>query len=454
MAKKKFIFVCKECGYDTAKWQGQCPGCGAWNSFEETAIKPAASSRQSGITGQTVGPQPLDRIVSQDVSRLVLDNGELDGVLGGGIVPGSLILVGGEPGIGKSTLLMQIAYTVGMKYGKTLYVSGEESAYQIKMRAERLGAISPKVLLLTETDINQVVHYAGQIKPVLLILDSIQTVYHPEMASAPASVSQIRQCTAEIMKFAKLNNTAAMLVGHVTKEGVLAGPRVLEHMVDTVLYFEGERHHSFRLLRTAKNRFGSTNEIAVFDMQHQGLIPFADPSRLFLEQRPHGVSGSVVTSAIQGTRPVLLEVQALTSSSTFGNPRRLASGVDFNRTLIILAVLEKIVGIHISGQDVYVNITGGVRVDDPGVDLAVAVAVVSSFRNLAIDQNTVIMGEVGLGGEVRAVGNTERRIKEAKKLGFSQVIVPKANLTGCQVPGVSVIGVSNLNEALDVIIGR
>lgn len=454
MAKKKFIFVCKECGYDTAKWQGQCPGCGEWNSFEETAIKPAASSRQSGITGQTVGPQPLDRIVSQDVSRLVLDNGELDGVLGGGIVPGSLILVGGEPGIGKSTLLMQIAYTVGMKYGKTLYVSGEESAYQIKMRAERLGAISPKVLLLTETDINQVVHYAGQIKPVLLILDSIQTVYHPEMASAPASVSQIRQCTAEIMKFAKLNNTAAMLVGHVTKEGVLAGPRVLEHMVDTVLYFEGERHHSFRLLRTAKNRFGSTNEIAVFDMQHQGLIPFADPSKLFLEQRPYGVSGSVVTSAIQGTRPVLLEVQALTSSSTFGNPRRLASGVDFNRTLIILAVLEKIVGIHISGQDVYVNITGGVRVDDPGVDLAVAVAVVSSFRNLAIDQNTVIMGEVGLGGEVRAVGNTERRIKEAKKLGFSQVIVPKANLTGCQVPGVSVIGVSNLNEALDVIIGR
>lgn len=454
MAKKKFIFVCKECGYDTAKWQGQCPGCGEWNSFEETAIKPAASSRQSGITGQTVGPQPLDRIVSQDVSRLVLDNGELDGVLGGGIVPGSLILVGGEPGIGKSTLLMQIAYTVGMKYGKTLYVSGEESAYQIKMRAERLGAISPKVLLLTETDINQVVHYAGQIKPVLLILDSIQTVYHPEMASAPASVSQIRQCTAEIMKFAKLNNTAAMLVGHVTKEGVLAGPRVLEHMVDTVLYFEGERHHSFRLLRTVKNRFGSTNEIAVFDMQHQGLIPFADPSKLFLEQRPYGVSGSVVTSAIQGTRPVLLEVQALTSSSTFGNPRRLASGVDFNRTLIILAVLEKIVGIHISGQDVYVNITGGVRVDDPGVDLAVAVAVVSSFRNLAIDQNTVIMGEVGLGGEVRAVGNTERRIKEAKKLGFSQVIVPKANLTGCQVPGVSVIGVSNLNEALDVIIGR
>ena len=455
LAKAKYVYVCRECGFDTIKWLGQCPGCSAWNTLEEEMLAPKNAAGEKQAVRTAAKPQPITQVQARDAERLVLDNGELDGVLGGGIVPGSMVLVGGEPGIGKSTLLMQISHLVGSRYGPTLYVSGEESAYQVRMRAERLGALSDQVLLLTETDIEQVIQHAENIKPALLVIDSIQTVYFPEMQSAPGSVSQVRHCAALLTRFAKQGNTAVVLVGHVTKEGTLAGPRVLEHMVDTVLYFEGEQHHSFRVLRAVKNRFGSTNEIAVFDMQSKGLIPFSEPSKMFLEQRPEGVPGSMITCAMQGTRPVLLEVQALTAPTPFGNPRRLAAGVDFNRVLIILAVLDKVVGMHVSGQDVYVNIAGGIKVDDPGVDLSVAAAVASSFREREMDSRTVAIGEIGLSGEIRAVTNIERRIREAAKLGFTRVLIPKANHSQpLEKMGIELLPVANLTEALAILIGR
>ncbi|MCR6543922.1 DNA repair protein RadA [Dehalobacterium formicoaceticum] len=451
MAKSKRIFVCRECGHDSVKWQGKCPGCGAWNTMDEEIIAPK-KTQTAGFERNTsaAGPMPITHVQTKEEDRLLLDNEELKGVLGGGIVPGSLILVGGEPGIGKSTLLLQVAYEVAIKYGKVLYVSGEESAHQIKMRAERLGTIHPNILLLTETNMEQVLIYAQKEAPVLMIIDSIQTAYLPEISAAPGSVTQVRQCAAEAMGFAKGSGLALVLVGHVTKEGMLAGPRVLEHMVDTVLYFEGERQNSFRILRAIKNRFGSTNEIAVFDMQHQGLVSVSNLSQLFLSQRPQGVSGSVVFSTMQGTRPVLLEVQALSASTSFGNPRRLTSGVDYNKTLIILAVLDKIVGMHLGSQDIYVNIAGGVKIDDPAADLAIAVAVASSFRDQEIDGHTVVMGEIGLNGEVRAVTNLERRLKEAVKMGFKTALIPQGNKMN-QDLGLTVLPVGSVKEALDVI---
>jgi len=454
LAKAKHVYVCRECGYDTVKWLGQCPGCGAWNTLEEMLLaKASGAEKRSG--GEKTVPQPITQVAARDDQRLVLDRGELDGVLGGGIVPGSVILVGGEPGIGKSTLLMQISHMVSKSFGPALYVSGEESPYQVRMRAERLGALDPRVLLLAETNVDLILQHAAAIKPALLVIDSIQTVYQPEMESAPGSVSQVRQCAALLTRFAKAGATAVVLVGHVTKEGTLAGPRVLEHMVDTVLYFEGEQHQSFRILRAVKNRFGSTNEIAVFEMQSQGLVPFSEPSRLFLEQRPEGVPGSMITCTIQGTRPVLLETQALTAATAFGNPRRLASGVDFNRLLITLAVLDKVVGLHVSNQDVYVNIAGGIKSDDPGMDLAVAAAVASSFRERELDSRTVAVGEVGLSGEVRAVSQIEKRIREAGKLGFTRILIPQANLSQAAGKwGIAVQPVANLTEALDILFRR
>jgi len=413
--------------------------------------KKQGSNRLEGYA-HPAKPVPVNDLKTKEEVRMILNNEELNGVLGGGIVPGSLILVGGEPGIGKSTLLLQAAFEIAQKYGKVLYVSGEESAHQVKMRADRLGAINPNILILTETNMENIISYTQKINPVLLIIDSIQTVFLPEISAAPGSVSQVRQCALEAMRYTKGNNLALVLVGHVTKEGMLAGPRVLEHMVDTVLYFEGERHHSFRLLRAIKNRFGSTNEIAVFDMQHQGLVPVANLSQLFLSQRPDGVSGSVVVAAMQGTRPVLLEVQALSASSSFNNPRRLTSGVDFNKTLIILAVLDKIVGMNLSSQDIYVNIAGGVKIEDPAVDLAIAVAVASSFRNQKIDGRTVVMGEIGLSGEVRAVTNLERRLKEAAKMGFKNAVVPQGNKLPDSV-NLTVLPVNSVAEALSVMMG-
>jgi len=454
LARSKTVYICRECGCDSVKWQGRCPGCGAWNTMEEEVIS-SKKTLYAGIEGSmnSAKPTPINDVETKEAERLLLDNEELKGVLGGGIVPGSLILVGGEPGIGKSTLLLQVAYEIALKYGKVLYVSGEESAHQIKMRAERLGTIDPNVLVLTETNMENIISYARKETPVLIIIDSIQTVFLPEISAAPGSVSQVRQCTAEAMRYTKGNKLALVLVGHVTKEGLLAGPRVLEHMVDTVLYFEGERHQSFRLLRAIKNRFGSTNEIAVFEMQHQGLVSVSNLSKLFLSQRPEGVSGSVVVCTMQGTRPVLLEVQALSASSSFGNPRRLTSGVDYNKTLIILAVLDKIVGINLSTQDIYVNIAGGVKIEDPAADLAIAVAVASSFRDQEIDGDTVIMGEIGLSGEVRAVANLERRLKEAAKLGFKTAIVPSGNKL-CDSFNLTLLPVRNVTETLSVLMGR
>lgn len=452
MAKNKTVFVCRECGHDSVKWQGRCPGCGSWNTMEEEIISREVKQPGFERTINTSKPMPINDVEAKEAERLLLDNEELQGVFGGGIVPGSLTLVGGEPGIGKSTLLLQVAYEIALKYGKVLYVSGEESAHQIKMRAERLGTIDSQVLVLTETNMENIITYAKKEKPVLMIIDSIQTVFLPEISSAPGSVSQVRQCAAAAMNYTKDSNMALILVGHVTKEGMLAGPRVLEHMVDTVLYFEGERHQSFRLLRAIKNRFGSTNEIAAFEMQHQGLVSVSNLSKLFLSQRPEDVSGSVVVSAIQGTRPVLLEVQALSASTSFGNPRRLTSGVDFNKTLIILAVLDKIVGMNLSSQDVYVNIAGGVKIDDPGTDLAIAVAVASSFRDREVDGQTVVLGEIGLSGEVRAVANLERRLKEAAKMGFKTVIIPAGN-TVTESYNLTLIPVKSVGEALSVILG-
>jgi DNA repair protein RadA/Sms len=454
LAKIKTVYVCRECGCDSVKWQGRCPGCGAWNTMEEEII----AGKKNGVIPfegylSSTKPVSINDVKTKEEKRMILNNEELKGVLGGGIVPGSLILVGGEPGIGKSTLLLQIAYEIALNYGKVLYVSGEESAHQVKMRAERLGTINPNILVLTETNMENIITYAKKENPVFMIIDSIQTVFLPELSAAPGSVSQVRQCAAYAMRYTKGNNLALVLVGHVTKEGMLAGPRVLEHMVDTVLYFEGERHNSFRLLRAIKNRFGSTNEIAVFDMQHQGLVSVANLSQLFLSQRPQGVSGSVVVSAMQGTRPVLLEVQALSASTSFNNPRRLTSGVDYNKTLIILAVLDKIVGMNLGSQDIYVNIAGGVKIEDPAADLAIAVAVASSFREQEVDGHTVVMGEIGLNGEVRAVTNLERRLKEAEKMGFKTAVIPKGN----RLPNfynLTLLPVSSVAETLKIIMGR
>jgi DNA repair protein RadA/Sms len=370
-------------------------------------------------------PQSLSQVDLTPVERLITGMPELDGVLGGGLVPGSLVLLGGEPGIGKSTVLLQMALILSQHQGDVLYVSGEESSPQVKMRSERLGALKSHLLLLAENNLELIIYHAKKQKIKVLIVDSIQTVFLPELASAPGSVSQVRQCGAMLLNLAKECGISVILVGHVTKEGTLAGPRVLEHMVDTVLYFEGERSGALRLLRAVKNRFGSTNEIGVFEMTGEGLLPLNDPSAVFLAERGENVAGSAVGCVMQGSRPVLLEVQALASPSNFGNPRRLASGIDYNRLLIIVAVLEKKVGIRLQEQDIYVNLTGGLKVDDPAIDLAVAAAIVSSYKEKALPAGLVVVGEVGLTGEIRQAGQLERRLKEAAKLGFNKAVIPK-----------------------------
>lgn len=427
--KQKTVFVCSECGASSPKWQGRCTACGAWNSMvEETPLpeRRAKSSKSSVmINSENNAPLPMNQVDLSRVDRFKVGIDELDNVLGGGLVPGSFILLGGEPGIGKSTILLQLALKVSEQHGSTLYVSGEESSAQVRMRAERLGAVTDDLWLLTENNLEVIIHHVQKQKCKLLIVDSIQTVFLPELSAAPGSVSQVRQCGSELLRLAKDTGITIILVGHVTKEGALAGPRVLEHMVDTVLYFEGERVSSLRLLRAIKNRFGSTNELGVFEMSGRGLIPLADPTGVFLSRHESVVSGSTVGCALQGTRPVMLEIQALTTPSNFGNPRRLASGIDYNRLLIIIAVLEKKVGLNLSNQDIYLNIIGGLKVDDPAIDLAIAAAIVSSYREIPIPSHTVVMGEIGLTGELRPAGQTARRLTESKKLGFSTVIAAK-----------------------------
>lgn len=455
MAKYKSKFVCQECGYESPKWMGKCPGCGSWNRMVEEVI---SHNPQTSAGFHLPRNTKLEGITNIDTSlepRIQTKWNEFDRVLGGGIVPGSLVLVGGDPGIGKSTLLLQISHTIAEQGLTVLYVSGEESSKQIKLRADRLGTLSQNLYILPETDLERMEELMKQFVPHFLIIDSIQTVYRPSLGSAPGSVSQVRECTAYLLRIAKTLNIATFIVGHVTKEGMIAGPRMLEHMVDAVLYFEGERHHTYRMLRAVKNRFGSTNEMGIFEMKEGGLSEVTNPSELFLAERPQGVAGSAVVASMEGTRPVLVEVQALVSQTAFGNPRRTATGVDHNRVSMLMAVLEKRLGLYLSSYDAFVNVAGGVRLDEPAVDLGVALAIASSYKEQGMPPGDVYIGEIGLTGEVRGVSRMEQRIREAKKLGFTRCIIPQKNAQGWTVPeGIEVIGVEAVQEVLQIALGR
>ncbi|MFZ5816989.1 MAG: DNA repair protein RadA [Bacillota bacterium] len=452
MAKAKSLFFCQECGHESPRWMGKCPGCGAWNSMVEEPVVRSGPAGRAGISpGLSAGEKPVSiaNVEVQDALRLPTGSGELDRVLGGGIVPGSFVLVGGDPGIGKSTILLQLAARVAQAHGTVLYISGEESARQIRLRADRLGTLHDRLLVLAETNLEAIEQHAMQVKPAMLIVDSIQTVFRPDLPSAPGSVTQVREGAAQLLRLAKSESIAVFIVGHVTKEGSLAGPRVLEHIVDTVLYFEGERHASFRVLRAVKNRFGSTNEIGLFEMRDAGLAEVDNASQLFLSERPLDVSGSVVVPSLEGTRPLLVEVQALVSASTFVSPRRTADGIDLNRVQLIIAVLEKRVGLLLGNHDAYVKVAGGVRIAEPAVDLGLAVALASSFRDQPPDRRTVVIGEVGLAGEVRAVSRVEQRIREAEKMGFTRIVLPQANLRTLSIKtSVELVGVETVMEGL------
>lgn len=452
MAKaKSSAFFCKECGYESAKWMGQCPGCREWNTFVEEPVSKAVSSGKKTMRS-AVKPALLSQISLDEQDRLSTGYQELDRVLGSGIVSGSLILVGGDPGIGKSTLLLQVCRNLAAAGEKVLYISGEESLKQIKLRANRIGEIKGGLYFLCETNLDTVEAAINEEKPSIVIIDSIQTMFREEIASAPGSVSQVRESTNFLMQIAKSSGIAIFIVGHVTKEGVVAGPRVLEHMVDTVLYFEGERNVSYRILRGVKNRFGSTNEIGVFEMQEKGLMEVKDPSEFLLSGRPEEASGSVVACSLEGTRPILLEVQALVTPTSFNMPRRTAAGTDYNRVNLLMAVLEKRCHYELSKVDAYINIAGGMKMNEPALDLAIIMAIISSYKDRPIAQKTIIFGEVGLSGEVRAVSMSEQRVKEALKLGFETCILPQASfekMTG--IKGIRLIGVSNVREAISLM---
>ena len=454
MAKgKKTVFYCQNCGHEESKWLGQCPMCKEWNTFVE-------EKTESGITrGTTVSARsvreakviPLAEVEADDDERCRTGIGELDRVLGGGIVPGSLVLVGGDPGIGKSTLLLQVCQRLA-EMKKILYISGEESQAQIRLRANRMGQFAHNLLLLCETNLDLIRGVIEREKPELVIIDSIQTMYSEEVASAPGSVSQVRESTNIFMQLAKGLCIPIFIVGHVTKEGTVAGPRVLEHMVDTVLYFEGDRHASYRILRAVKNRFGSTNEIGVFEMRQDGLAEVENPSEYMLSGKPENASGSVVACSMEGTRPILLEIQALVCRSNFGMPRRTAAGTDYNRVNLLMAVLEKRLGMALSNCDAYVNIAGGIRINEPAIDLGIVMAVISSFRNRPIDEKMIVFGEVGLSGEVRAVNMPEQRVAEARKLGFETCILPEVCLKMVKgVKGIRLVGVKNINDVVEFI---
>ncbi len=451
MAKgKTTAFFCQECGYEVSKWLGQCPACKAWNSMVE---EPKVSVKsEAGKCRRESGPlSRLSEITTEEEVRIHTGLEELDRVLGGGIVPGSLILVGGDPGIGKSTLLLQICRTLA-DGRKVIYISGEESLKQIKLRADRLGNFPSGLLLFCETNLEAIESVIDKEKPDIVIIDSIQTMYKEEVASAPGSVSQVRESTTSLMRIAKGMGISIFIVGHVTKEGVVAGPRVLEHMVDTVLYFEGDRYAAYRVLRAVKNRFGSTNEIGVFEMRENGLAEVKNPSEYMLNGKPQGASGSVVTCSMEGSRPILLEVQALVCRTNFGMPRRTAAGTDYNRVNLLMAVLEKRAGFHLSDCDAYVNIAGGLKMNEPSLDLGIVMALVSSYQDKALDEDTIIFGEVGLSGEIRGVSMTKQRILEAKKLGFQKCILPKVSLEGLEkIDGISLIGVSGVKEAIKLL---
>nr|WP_162097597.1 DNA repair protein RadA [Streptococcus macacae] len=449
IAKKKRTFVCQECGYNSPKYLGRCPNCSSWSSFvEEVEVSEVKNARVS-LTGEKTRPVKLNQVTSSQVSRTKTEMEEFNRVLGGGVVPGSLVLIGGDPGIGKSTLLLQVSTQLA-KQGIVLYVSGEESAQQIKLRSERLGDIDNEFYLYAETNMQSIRAEIEKIQPDFLIIDSIQTVMSPEISSVQGSVSQVREVTAELMQLAKTNNIATFIVGHVTKEGTLAGPRMLEHMVDTVLYFEGERQHTFRILRAVKNRFGSTNEIGIFEMRSGGLVEVLNPSQVFLEERLDGATGSAIVVTMEGTRPILAEVQALVTPTVFGNAKRTTTGLDFNRVSLIMAVLEKRCGLLLQNQDAYLKSAGGVRLDEPAIDLAVAVAIASSYKEKPTSPKDCFIGEIGLTGEIRRVNRIEQRINEAGKLGFTKIYVPKNSLTGLAVSNtIQIIGVTTVNEVLE-----
>lgn len=462
MAKSRTTaFFCKECGYESAKWSGQCPSCKAWNTFvEEPVVK---EKNVKGIVNinakyhETAGvkkaaPVRLSSVTAADTDRIKTDICELDRVLGGGIVEGSLVLVGGDPGIGKSTLLLQMCYNLAKNGNSVLYISGEESLGQIKLRAQRVGEASDNLMVLCETSLDTIENVLENVKPQIVVIDSIQTMYREEVGAAPGSVSQVRETTAVLMQLAKGLNISIFIVGHVTKEGVVAGPRMLEHMVDTVLYFEGDKNAAYRILRSVKNRFGSTNEIGVFEMRQEGLAEVANPSEYMLTGRPEEASGSVVVCLLEGTRPILVEIQALVCDSNFGMPRRTAAGADYNRVNLLMAVLEKRAGIHLSGSDAYVNIAGGMRVNEPAMDLGIVMALVSSFRNRPMMENTIVFGEVGLAGEVRAVSQPQIRINEAVKLGFENCILPQVCLKNIKkTDKINLIGISSVKDAVKLI---
>ncbi|MDO4297047.1 MAG: DNA repair protein RadA [Lachnospiraceae bacterium] len=456
MAKAKSVFFCQNCGYESAKWMGQCPGCHEWNTFAEepVVVQPSKKSGSpAAVKKERPKPVQITEIQISETARTTTGIGEFDRVLGGGIVAGSLVLVGGDPGIGKSTLLLQTCRNLAGMNRKVLYISGEESLQQIKMRAERMGKFSDSLLLLCETNLEDIREAILRMMPEIVIIDSIQTMYNENISSAPGSVSQVRETTGALLQIAKGMNITVFIVGHVTKEGVVAGPRVLEHMVDTVLYFEGDRHAIYRVLRSVKNRFGSTNEIGVFEMRNDGLAEVENPSEYMLSGKPEGASGSIVACSMEGTRPVLIEVQALVCRSNLAFPRRTAAGTDLNRVNLLMAVLEKRAGLQLSSCDAYINIAGGIRMNEPAVDLGIVLAVISSFRDQPIDEKTIAFGEVGLSGEVRAVSMAEQRTQEAKKLGFETVILPEVSRKQAErVKGIRIVGVRNVRDAMSVIL--
>ncbi len=447
--KKTTMYFCQSCGYESSKWMGQCPGCGEWSTFVEESIEKKAVGKGKGsLADEDLKAHKLSEIEMLDKGRMPTGFAELDRVLGGGIVPGSLVLVGGDPGIGKSTLLLQVCRNLAGSM-EVLYISGEESLQQIKMRAQRIGRFAEGLWLFCETGMERIEQLVRRQKPQIVIIDSIQTIYSEEISSAPGSVSQVRETTARLLQIAKGVDITIFIVGHVTKEGVVAGPRVLEHMVDTVLYFEGDRHASYRILRGVKNRFGSTNEIGVFEMREAGLQEVENASEFMLNGKPQGASGSVVACSMEGTRPILVEIQALVCRSNFGIPRRTAAGTDLNRVNLLMAVLEKRAGLSLSSSDAYVNIAGGVRMNEPAIDLGIVMALASSFRNKVVDDKTICFGEVGLSGEVRAVNMAQQRVSEAKKLGFSTCILPKVCVPGLtDTQGIRIVGVGSIREAI------
>lgn len=454
MAKgQKTVFVCQQCGHQSPKWLGKCPDCGEWNSLvEERESRPRNENLRGPQRFGGATPLAYPEIEEQGDSRSTSGVAEFDRVLGGGIVPGSVVLVGGDPGIGKSTLMLQISAELERRYGRVLYVSGEESQRQIKMRGQRLGIQPASLFILAETHLESVLSEVDRLDPCAVIIDSIQTIYSEKMDSAPGSVSQLREVAAQFMMLAKSRTTPVFLIGHVTKEGMIAGPKALEHIVDTVLYFEGERHHHHRIIRAVKNRYGATNELGIFEMTNRGLLAVTNPSAMFLSQRPTGVSGSIVVACMEGTRPILVELQALVSSSKYGTGRRMTQGVDQNRVALLIAVLEKRVGFHLLGDDTFINLAGGIAIDEPAIDLGIIAAISSSFKNIPLDPETVVFGEVGLAGEVRATSAATIRLREAASLGFKRCILPKSNKSGLDpINHMEIISVRSVVEALEVL---